>query len=98
MHFIIWNYTVEASNQAAFQQEYGRSGAWFKLFETCDDYLGTDLLKNGTTFMVIDKWISKEAYEEFMADCKTEYDQINTKSKGLYKDEQRVGEFETVGF
>lgn len=94
MYCIAWKYTV-SSNHAAFEEEYGRSGAWFKFFEPCEDYLGHELMKgeDGNSYLLMDKWMSKEDYEDFMKENKAEYDQQNEKSKALYDKEESMGTY-----
>lgn len=94
MYCIAWKYTV-SSNQDQFEQEYGRSGSWFKLFEPCEDYLGHELMKgeDGKTYLLTDKWMSKEDYDTFISANKAEYDAVNEKMKGLYDEEVSLGTF-----
>ncbi|SNT13252.1 hypothetical protein SAMN05421640_2429 [Ekhidna lutea] len=97
MYCLVWKYKL-SSNQAKFEEEYGRNGGWFKLFESCEDYLGSDLLKSsdGKTFIVVDKWMSKADYQDFLDENKAEYDQLNEKSKALYDEEEQMGEFDLL--
>ena len=98
MYCILWKYDVDKSNHAEFEKEYGRSGAWFKFFEPCDDYFGHDLLKNtdGNSYTLIDRWMSKKDYEGFLKSNKAEYDQMNEKFSGLYTSETCLGTFDLI--
>lgn len=98
MYCILWNYEVESGNASAFEQEYGRSGSWFKFFEGCDDYLGHDLLKStdGQTYSLLERWISKDAYEDFVNGNKAQYDDLNSKFGDLYKSETKVGTYDLI--
>lgn len=94
MYCIAWKYTV-TSNQAKFEEEYGRNGGWFKLFEPCEDYLGHELMKgeDGKTYLLTDKWMSKEDYDSFISAHKADYDVQNEKAKALYDSEEALGTF-----
>lgn len=98
MYCIMWKYEVDSSNNADFEKEYGRNGSWFKFFESCDDYLGHDLLKNaeGNSYTLIDRWMSKGEYEGFLSNNKAAYDQLNETCKKLYSSEEQVGTFELI--
>jgi len=97
MYCLVWKYQVSA-NQSKFEEEYSRNGSWFKFFETSDDYLGSELMKNadGKTYILIDKWITKADYQDFLDEHKAEYDQLNEKCKELYDSEEDMGEFELL--
>jgi len=97
MYCLVWKYKVP-SNQSQFEAEYGRSGSWFKFFETSEDYLGHDLMKgnDGETYILVDKWMSKDDFEDFLDENQAEYDQINEKCKGLYESEVQLGEFDLL--
>lgn len=97
MYCIVLKYVV-SNNQEAFEKEYSRSGAWFKFFEPCEDYLGHELMKSDkdASYLLTDKWMSKEDYEDFMAENKTEHDQLNEKCKELYDEEIVIGSYEIV--
>lgn len=99
MYYIVWNYTVQEQERALFEQEYGPSGSWFKFFETCDDYLGSDLLADMGVqgqYLLIDKWISRDAYESFLAQNKAEYDRLNDKFQSLHTEETRLGSYQAL--
>ncbi len=97
MYCIAWKYKV-SSNQSQFEAEYGRNGSWFKFFESCEDYLGQELLKHsdGQTYILLDKWMSKADYQDFLDENKAEYDELNEKSKSLYDQEEEMGEFDLL--
>ncbi|MEQ8904855.1 hypothetical protein [Ekhidna sp.] len=97
MYCLVWKYKV-SSNQAKFEEEYSRNGSWFKFFESSEDYLGSELMKNsdGKNYVVIDKWMSKADYQDFLDENKAEYDQLNEKCKSLYDEEEEMGEFDLL--
>ena len=97
MYCIAWKYTV-SSNQKKFEEEYGRTGSWFKLFEPCEDYLGHELMRSddGKTYLITDKWMSEEDYKDFLQSNKAAYEALNEESKSLYEAEECIGTFTIV--
>lgn len=98
MYCKIWNFTVDSSQQSKFEEEYGRGGSWFKFFEPCEDFLGLELLKNsdGKSYIVIDRWMSKEDYEDYISSNQAVYDDLSEKDKELYSGEQNLGTFNII--
>lgn len=94
MYCIAWKYTV-SSNQSKFEEEYSRNGSWFKFFEPCEDYLGHELMKaaDGQTYLLLDKWMSKEDYDDFLQNNQLAYEQLNEKCKSLYDNEESMGSY-----
>ena len=98
MYYIIWSYRIAPANKAQFEKEYSRNGGWFKFFEECEDYLGTELVRNEKdgSYLLIDKWISRETYEDFLGRNSTKYDQLKARFENLYTEETRIGEYTAV--
>ncbi len=98
MYCILWNYDVDSGNESAFEKECGRNGSWFNFFESCDDYLGHELLKNtsGGNYNLIERWISKGAYESFIGSNKASYDELKSKIASLHKSEKQLGTFDLI--
>ena len=98
MYCIVWEYQVAKESESRFEEQYSRKGAWFKLFEPCDDFLGHDLLKNSdnSTYLVIDKWIGKAEYNAFIYSVKPLYDALNAESHSMYSEEKQLGAYETL--
>ncbi|MEO9482084.1 MAG: hypothetical protein ABJG47_01475 [Ekhidna sp.] len=97
MYCLVWKYKVSA-NHAKFEEEYGRSGSWFKFFESSEDYLGSELMKHadGKSYILIDKWMSKSDYQDFIDENKADYDQLNQNCKALYDEEEDMGEHDLL--
>ena len=95
---MIWNYSVEETKQVKFKEAYGKGGYWFKFFEPCTEYMGTELIKNTTesSYMLIDKWTSKRDYEGFIKTHQLEYDSLNDNSKDLFDEETLIGAYESI--
>ena len=97
MYCIAWKYTV-SSNHSEFEENYGRNGVWFKFFEPCEDYLGHELMKSedGKSYLLTDKWMSKEDYEKFVSSNQTEYQALEVKSRELYDEEVSLGTYTII--
>jgi len=98
MYYLVWSYEVDPPKRAQFELEYSRAGAWFRFYEPCGDYLGHELIKNTKSgnYLLIDKWLDKASYEEFVKSNLMEYDALNRKSRDLYDTEELLGTYETL--
>ena len=98
MYCIVWEYKIDKSKRSEFEAYYSRSGAWFKFFEPCDDFLGHDFIRHTEepTYLIIDKWMGKKEYEAFLSSRKMEYEALNSESANLYEAEKMIGTYETL--
>jgi heme-degrading monooxygenase HmoA len=98
MYYLVWSYEVDSSKQAKFEEEYSRNGPWFKFYEPCRDYLGHELIRNmqSSNYLLIDKWMNKEAYEHFVKSNLLEYDALNRQSRDLYENEVQLGSYMAI--
>lgn len=87
-------YTV-TSDVDKFEETYGRSGIWFSFFESCDDFLGQELMKSTDPkiYMVLEKWISEEDYKKYISENDDKYQQIKADVSNLFDEEVLVGDF-----
>ena len=94
MYCKAWKYTV-TSDQSKFEEVYGRNGKWFKFFEPCEDFLGQELMKgsDGNTYIVLDKWMSEEDYEDFLAANRESYQSLESETRDLYDEELSLGNY-----
>ncbi len=97
MYCKAWKYTVSA-DQSKFEEVYGRNGTWFKFFEPCDDFLGQDLMKgsDGSSYIVLDKWMSEEDYEKFVHDNLDKYQELQVQTRELYDEEESLGNYSII--
>ena len=97
MFYLVWVYHVDSSKQADFEKQYSKDGPWFNLFMECDDYLGHELLKKQDgQYLIIDKWISEEFYQEFLAENKSSVDNLESTSEVLYDSRELLGEYDLL--
>ena len=98
MYQLVWRYECSPEQKDQFEEAYKRNGTWFHFYEKSEDYLGQELIKKSdkNDYLVIDSWISKESYEDFLTKNKSEYDQLNSQCAPLYSTEEFLGFYETV--
>jgi heme-degrading monooxygenase HmoA len=94
MYVIIWEYRVKWGKQSEFEAIYSPNGAWAKLFRKDAGYLGTTFLrdnKDPQRYVTIDRWTSKEAYENFLNQRATEYKALDADCEHLTEQEAALG-------
>ena len=93
----VFLYEVDNARRAAFEAVYGPEGDWARFFATAEGYSGTELLRSGDRYLLIDRWSSRAAYEAFLAEHADEYSRRNEEVRTLWGHEEVVGRFEDVG-
>ncbi len=96
---IIWKYKIKPESKEKFEHEYGPRGTWFKLFSQSINYAGSFLSKSGEetdTYILIDMWTDKEAYEEFKEKNREVYNRLSAGFENLYEREEKVGSFDLI--
>jgi heme-degrading monooxygenase HmoA len=99
MFIVIWEFRVRPEKVSEFESAYLPDGAWADLFKNDDGYLGTELLQSNMApglYMTIDRWDSKESYENFLVKWKAEYGRLDEQCEGLTESEKRIGGFRQV--
>lgn len=96
---VIWKYQVKPQYIETFEHEYGFEGTWFKLFSESKEYKGSFLHKSETepnTYLLIDTWSSKQAYEDFKMIKRDLYNSLSIKFEYLYETEEKIGSYDLV--
>jgi heme-degrading monooxygenase HmoA len=78
---------------------YGSNGAWATFFATGAGYVGTELLRDveqAGRYFVVDRWETRDAYNRFIVDNRSEYMRRVDETAYLYRQELRLGTFENV--
>lgn len=91
-----WRYEVAAADQPAFETLYGPDGDWVRLFRRSPDWLGTELLadrRRPGTYVTIDRWSSRSAYEAFRTSVAGEWAAIDRRGERLTRREEEIGTF-----
>jgi heme-degrading monooxygenase HmoA len=94
VHAIVWSYRVRPEAEPEFVEAYRAGGAWAKLFERADGYLGTELFRDqeaSTRFLTIDRWRSPADFEAFKARFGEAYSALDRTLEGLTLEETRLG-------
>lgn len=93
MFQVIWELKVKFKEREKFEAFYDPKGEWVRFFSKSADYLGTDVLENGDgdgIFLVLDEWASEEAFNAFIRENKTGYDQLEEKAKTASRTKKRI--------
>jgi len=99
MYIIIWEYRVKRGKQSEFESIYSPNGAWAKMFKKDAAYLGTSFIrdtKDSQHYLTIDRWSSKEAYENFLHHRETEYKALDAYCEALTEHEAPLGKWNSV--
>jgi heme-degrading monooxygenase HmoA len=94
---LVFSYDVHDVER--FEHVYGPEGEWSQFFRTGRGYIGTELLRDveiPARYLVVDRWESREAYNEFVAANRDEYMRRVDDNSFRYDSELRIGTFETV--
>jgi heme-degrading monooxygenase HmoA len=94
MYMIIWEYRVKWGKQSQFEAIYSPAGAWAKLFRKEAGYLGTTFLRDTNDpqrYVTIDRWTSKEDYENFLNQREKEYKALDADCEDLTEQESELG-------
>lgn len=94
MYAVVWRYRTAPGREAAFEALYGTDGDWARLFRRSRDYLGTTLFRDAADphcFLTIDRWTSREAYEDFLEAAHADYAALDLRGDALTLDEARLG-------
>ena len=92
-------FQYDANDEAEFERVYGPDGEWAAFFRTGAGFIGTELLKDVEApgrYLVIDRWESRDAYNDFVAAHRDEYMRRVDETAFHYERELRLGTFENV--
>ena len=92
-------FSYEVRDADAFEAAYGSGGEWAQFFAVAPGYIGTELLRDVETpgrYLVIDRWESAQAYNDFVAANQEEYMRRVDETRFLYDSELRFGTFDSV--
>ena len=99
MTYIVWEFTVETGNRAAFEKAYKSDGVWAKLFRKDGAYKEAILIADAEQagrYLTIDVWEDKDSYARFKDRFATEYHEIDKQCEALTAGERRLGIFERI--
>ena len=93
---VIWEFRVRRGMKKRFEKEYGPWGDWARLFRQDKQYLGTQLIQgfnSRSTYLTLDFWTSRLAYERFRRRHAAEYKVIDARCEGLTESERQIGAY-----
>ena len=99
MFVALWEFEVKPGCEEGFERVYGPGGDWAKLFRSDSNYQETQLLHDlnrPATYLTMDFWASRQAYESFMASHAAEYERLDADGEELTLRERKIGWFEKV--
>jgi len=94
---LVFSYDVRDAGE--FERVYGPDGDWARFFRQGRGYVGTELLRDVEVpgrYLVVDRWETAEAYNEFVAAHREEYMRRVDEAAFHYEQELRFGTFENV--
>jgi heme-degrading monooxygenase HmoA len=92
-------FSYEAREPGEFERVYGPDGEWAAFFRGGRGYVGTELLRDVEApgrYLVIDRWESREAYNQFVEQHRDDYMRRVDETAFHYAQELRLGTFENV--
>jgi heme-degrading monooxygenase HmoA len=96
----VFLYEVKPATGPAFEAAYGSDGEWARFFERGDGYAGTELWRASDTdphrYLVIDRWHSEPAYEDFLGSHADEYRRRSALAARLYVSERALGRYRRI--
>ena len=96
MYVTIWEFTVRAGAEPAFERLYGPDGAWAALFRQGRGYVGTELLSptdGSRRYLTVDRWRSAADYAAFNADHGAAYHDLDAEGEAFTQAERHLGDF-----
>jgi heme-degrading monooxygenase HmoA len=99
MFVALWEYEVKPGDEERFEKAYGPDGDWVRLFRSDTHYYETRLVRDSLrrdVYLTMDFWETRQAYEEFMAGHRPDYEAIDARGEELTVTERRIGWFEMV--
>jgi heme-degrading monooxygenase HmoA len=92
-------FVYDVSEPEEFERTYGAEGDWAGFFKQGRGYIGTELLRDVEQpgrYLVVDRWETREAYNDFVEAHRDEYMRRVDETVFLYDQELRFGTFESV--
>jgi heme-degrading monooxygenase HmoA len=96
---IVLAFAYDTREPDEFERVYGPEGEWAQFFRTGRGYVGTELLRDleqPGRYLVLDRWDSRDAYNDFIAEHREEYMRRVDETLLQYDQELRFGTFENV--
>jgi quinol monooxygenase YgiN len=95
----LWEFQVRPGCEAQFERAYGPNGDWVTLFQSDENYVRTDLMRDDSNpfrYVTVDYWRSRAAYEAFRERHSQEYQRIDKGCEQMTDSETALGTFQRV--
>ena len=98
MHLIVWRFAVRPEHRSSFEQAYGPTGEWARLFGRAAGYAGTELvaLSDPGAYLTLDRWESAAAFAEFKHAWSQDYAELDQQLERLTDEETFIGSGDAV--
>lgn len=96
---VVWEFMVKPDACARFEQAYGPSGPWVRLFQRHSGYRGTALVRDVShprRFLTIDSWDSEAQRADMLAAEQAQYARLDRECADLTESEIELGVFAVV--
>jgi heme-degrading monooxygenase HmoA len=95
-YIIVWEFLARHGEERRFEDAFGATGDWVRLFKQAPGYLGTQLCRdarNARRYATVDYWTSPDAYRAFRVRWRESFDAIDERCRALTEREVCVGAF-----
>ena len=95
----IWKYKARSDSLGEFERVYGPEGPWGELFRRHPGYIRTELhrdLEKLDWYLTVDHWLSKDAYDSFRREFKSEFEDLDRQCEKLTEEEIYLGELSRI--
>ena len=95
MHVRLWRFRARPERVREFEDAYGSSGAWVRLFRDDPAFLGSELLRaSDGRYLILDRWSSEEAFLAFRERRRADYDALDDRCAAYSDEETPLGSVE----
>ncbi len=89
----VWEYEVVPGREAEFEQLYGSTGAWARLFGRSAGHLGTELyrgLDRPGRYVTVDRFSDVESWQRFLGEHGDDYAELDSRCAQLTTSEIEI--------
>lgn len=90
---------MEGERDMDFRASYGPGGDWSRFFAASPAFRGVELvaLEAPGHYITIDRWSSKDGFDEFMVDNRQDYRRLDRRLEAVTISEELLGEGSVAG-
>ncbi|HEV2867349.1 MAG TPA: antibiotic biosynthesis monooxygenase [Allosphingosinicella sp.] len=95
---LVWRYEVRDEHRQAFEDAYGPTGEWARLFARSGGFRGTELMRaDDGSYLTVDVWRAAADFEAFIDEHRSDYESLDRRTAAWTRCEHRIGEYEVLG-